>query len=101
MKMVNNLDILLRVYSNSVEVVGHDGNRKVISGKKNVEIINIESVGNYAIKILFNDFHDTGIYSYQYLYELGINKFRNIKEYLINLKKNGLSRETKKSNSTS
>jgi len=83
----------LRVFSNSVEVIGHDGIRKLVFGKKNVKIVNIEAVGNYAIRIIFDDFHNTGIYSFQYLYELGLYKFRKLKSYFRLLKQNGKTRE--------
>jgi DUF971 family protein len=63
---------LLRVYSPSAEVRGHgSGERRLISGKKYVNIEQIELVGNYAIRIVFDDGHETGIYGWDYLRELG------------------------------
>ncbi len=63
---------LLRVESPSAEVQGHDpSQKKIIPGKRNVEIIKVESVGNYAVRITFDDMHDTGIYSWDVLYRLG------------------------------
>jgi len=63
---------LLRVESPSAEVQGHDPSQKqIIPGKQNVEIVKIEPVGNYAVRITFDDMHDTGIYSWDTLYQLG------------------------------
>jgi DUF971 family protein len=56
--------------------------------KKNVKIVGIENVGNYAIRISFDDKHDSGIYSFSYIYELGIQKYSLSKEYIKSLKKN-------------
>ena len=61
----------LRVESPSAEVRGHSpSQKKVVTGKENVAIVGIEAVGNYAIKIVFDDGHDTGLYSWDYLREL-------------------------------
>ncbi|MGI9328852.1 MAG: gamma-butyrobetaine hydroxylase-like domain-containing protein [Pseudomonadales bacterium] len=63
---------LLRVYSPSAEVRGHGaGERKLQSGKKYVKITGIDPVGNYAVRLVFDDGHDSGIYSFDYLAELG------------------------------
>ncbi|MCP5184237.1 MAG: DUF971 domain-containing protein [Pseudomonadales bacterium] len=63
---------LLRVYSPSAEVRGHgDGDRKLQTGKKYVAITSIEAVGNYAIRITFDDGHDTGLYGWDFLHDLG------------------------------
>ncbi|MGI9354877.1 MAG: gamma-butyrobetaine hydroxylase-like domain-containing protein [Rhizobiaceae bacterium] len=63
---------LLRVESPSAEVQGHDpSQKKIIPGKHNVEIMKIEPVGNYAVRIAFDDMHDTGIYSWDTLHRLG------------------------------
>lgn len=63
---------LLRVESPSAEVQGHDpSQKKVIAGKENVEVLKIEPVGNYAVRITFDDMHDTGIYSWDTLYRFG------------------------------
>jgi len=61
----------LRVYSPSAEVRGHGPEeRKLVAGKKHVDIESIEAIGNYAIRITFNDGHDTGLYAWDYLREL-------------------------------
>ena len=65
----------LRVFSPSAEVVGHGPGQRVNPiGKENVKIVEIEPVGNYAIKIVFSDGHDTGIYSWKYFQWLAVNK---------------------------
>ena len=65
----------LRVFSPSAEVVGHGPGQRVNPiGKKNVKIVGVEPVGNYAIKIVFSDGHDTGIYSWKYFQWLAVNK---------------------------
>src|SRR3954454_1130012 len=62
----------LRVTSPSAEVQGHSpAERKTVAGKRDVEIIGVEPIGNYAVKLVFDDLHDTGIYGWKYLYELG------------------------------
>ncbi|MBB71724.1 MAG: hypothetical protein CMF50_04945 [Legionellales bacterium] len=61
----------LRVNSPSAEVQGHGGPKNIPTGKENVTIVAIEPVGNYAIKIIFDDGHDSGIYSWETLYDLG------------------------------
>ena len=72
----------LRVYSPSAEVRGHGpGQENLPTGKENVGISSIEPVGNYAIKIIFDDGHDTGLYSWDYLYELGRNRDALWQEY--------------------
>lgn len=84
---------LLRVYSPSAEVRGHSANeRKLQTGKKNVGISQIEPVGNYAIRIVFNDGHDSGIYAWDYLHELGTNQDKFWQEYLVELKSANASR---------
>src|ERR1035441_5702318 len=65
---------MLRVMSPSAEVQGHSAaERKLISGKRNVAIIEILPTGNYAVRLVFDDMHETGIFSWTYLYELGVN----------------------------
>jgi len=87
----------LRVESPSAEVMGHGPDQKtIVPGRMHVGIINIEPVGNYAVKIVFDDLHDTGIYSWQYLYELGQNQERLWRTYLAALEQRGLSREPKR-----
>lgn len=73
----------LRVHSPSAEVRGHGiGNEKLVVGKENVGIVSIEPVGNYGIKPVFDDGHASGIYSWQTLYELGVNQEKNWQNYL-------------------
>ena len=85
---------LLRVYSPSAEVMGHAPGQEVLqTGKRNVEIADIEPVGNYAVKLQFSDGHDSGIYSWDYLYELGLNRDALWQEYLAKLAAAGLSRD--------
>lgn len=84
----------LRIASPSAEVQGHSPDqRKTVPGKRNVEIMTIEQVGNYAIRISFDDMHDTGLYSYQYLWELGREHDRLWERYLGELEEQGLSRD--------
>lgn len=84
---------LLRVYSPSAEVRGHGpGERKLQTGKKYVNIQAVEPVGNYAIKLVFDDGHDTGIYAWDFLRELGENLDRYWQEYLTELKTANASR---------
>ncbi len=83
----------LRVFSPSAEVRGHsDGERKLQMGKKHVEIKQVEPVGNYAVKIVFSDGHDTGIYSWDYLRELYNNNDHNWSKYLQELEAANASR---------
>lgn len=85
---------LLRVYSPSAEVRGHGHGQEVLqTGKREVDIVAIEPVGTYAIQPRFSDGHDTGIYSWDYLYELGAHKDELWTEYLDRLDKAGKSRE--------
>jgi DUF971 family protein len=85
---------LLRVYSPSAEVRGHGPGQEVLqTGKRNVEIVSIEPAGNYAIQPKFSDGHDTGIYSWDYLYWLGQNSETLWRDYLERLEKAGASRE--------
>lgn len=82
----------LRVFSPSAEVQGHGvGNGKLVLGKEHVTILSIEPVGNYAIKPLFSDGHQSGIYSWKTLYELGIHQTENWKGYLIKKQNNTVS----------
>jgi DUF971 family protein len=85
---------LLRVYSPSAEVRGHGPGQEVLqSGKKNVDIVSVEPVGSYAIQPQFSDGHNTGIYSWDYLYELGANRDRLWRDYLARMEAAGASRE--------
>lgn len=85
---------LLRVESPSAEVQGHNpAGKKIVAGRRHVGIIGIEPVGNYAIRIQFDDLHDTGIYTWDYLYELGEGKEEKWRVYLAALEDRGLSRD--------
>lgn len=85
---------LLRVESPSAEVQGHGGAEKtIVAGRRHVGILNIEPVGHYAIRIDFDDLHDTGIFSWTYLYHLGRNKEAIWQRYLAALEARGLSRD--------
>ena len=84
----------LRVYSPSAEVRGHGPGQEVLqTGKQSVEIRSMEAVGSYAVQPLFSDGHGTGIYSWDYLYELGENQGKLWNDYLEKLKAAGASRE--------
>jgi DUF971 family protein len=84
----------LRVYSPSAEVRGHGPGQEVLqTGKQSVEIRSLEAVGSYAVQPQFSDGHATGIYSWDYLYELGENQEKMWAEYLQRLKAAGASRE--------
>jgi len=83
----------LRVHSPSAEVQGHGPGQGVLQvGKERVNIERIEPVGNYAIKPVFDDGHDTGIYSWGTLYALGVNQSENWRNYLAQLKEAGHER---------
>ena len=85
---------LLRVESPSAEVQGHGPDQKVIvAGKRDVAFIDLESVGNYAVRITFDDHHDTGLYSWDLLYELGHRQDELWRRYLAALEEKGLSRD--------
>ncbi len=85
---------LLRVESPSAEVQGHSASQKqLISGRRHVGIMSLEPVGNYAVRLNFDDLHDTGLFSWSYLYELGLNQDAVWESYLENLAANGLSRD--------
>ena len=84
----------LRVTSPSAEVQGHSpAERKTVPGKRDVEIIGVEPVGNYAVKLVFDDMHDTGIYGWDYLYRLGAEQAQRWQAYLDDLAAKGLSRD--------
>jgi len=83
----------LRVESPSAEVKGHTpSQRKTVAGKRDVAIVSVETVGNYAIRIAFDDLHATGIYSWTYLRELAEGYERIWADYLEALRKKGLGR---------
>ena len=84
----------LRVESPSAEVQGHGpGQKQLVSGRQEVGIVAIEPVGNYAIRIRFDDLHDTGIYSWTYLHELGRDQPKLWANYLAALQASGKSRD--------
>lgn len=84
----------LRVESPSAEVQGHGPSQKrTVAGRRHVGIMAIEPMGNYAVKIRFDDLHDTGIFSWSYLYELGRDQTRRWRNYLNELDSEGLSRD--------
>ena len=84
----------LRVYSPSAEVRGHGTGQEILqTGKREVQITAIEPVGTYAVRLVFSDGHDTGLYSWDYLYDLGANRDAMWKAYLERLAKAGVSRE--------
>ncbi|AMC35609.1 gamma-butyrobetaine hydroxylase-like domain-containing protein [Janthinobacterium sp. B9-8] len=83
----------LRVYSPSAEVRGHGGGPGTLQvGKADVNIVDIVPVGNYAVKLVFDDCHDSGLYSWDHLYELGRNQAVNWQNYLDKLAEAGASR---------
>lgn len=85
---------LLRVESPSAEVQGHGpSQKKTIAGRRHVGIMGVEAVGNYAIRLKFDDMHDTGIFSWDYLYDMGQRKDELWGDYLANLAAKGLSRD--------
>ncbi|MCP4326853.1 MAG: DUF971 domain-containing protein [Alphaproteobacteria bacterium] len=85
---------LLRVESPSAEVQGHGpSQKKILPGRRHVGIMEIEPVGNYAIRIKFDDLHDTGIFSWGYLYDLGARQDEIWATYITELDKRGLSRD--------
>jgi DUF971 family protein len=83
----------LRVLSPSAEVQGHSAEERVtVAGKRNVKIERLEPVGNYAVRIVFDDRHQTGIYTWRYLRDLGETKKTRWRSYLDELAEKGLSR---------
>jgi DUF971 family protein len=87
----------LRVESPSAEVQGHGPGQKIlIAGRAEVGITAVEPVGNYAVRLVFDDLHDTGIYSWSYLYELGREQGERWQRYLAALAAAGLTREPKR-----
>ncbi len=84
----------LRVESPSAEVQGHGpGQKQILSGRRHIGILEIEPVGNYAVRLKFDDLHDTGIYSWDYLYKLGEEHEELWTTYLGELAKRALSRD--------
>jgi DUF971 family protein len=86
---------LLRVYSPSAEVMGHGPGQEVLqTGKRNVTVVELEPVGNYAVKPVFSDGHDSGIYSWDYLYHLGSQQAQLWQDYESRLQQAGVDRDT-------
>jgi DUF971 family protein len=84
----------LRTHSPSAEVRGHGPGQEVLqAGKRNVAVTAIEPVGMYAVKLVFSDGHDTGIFSWEYLHELGRKQESNWKTYLARLEQAGKTRD--------
>jgi DUF971 family protein len=84
----------LRVMSPSAEVQGHSADQRItVGGKRNVAITAIEQVGSYAVRLTFNDMHSTGIYTWEYLYELGAGHCNKWSAYVAELAKKGLDRD--------
>ena len=89
----------LRVYSPSAEVMGHGlGEGTLQLGKEDINITAIEPVGNYAIKLVYDDGHSSGIYSWDYLYELGVNHDSYWQRYLERLSEAGYKRKSNRFN---
>ena len=87
----------LRVESPSAELQGHGSGQKTIIGERaHVGILDLEPVGNYAVRIKFDDLHDTGIFSWEYLYQLGIEHHKRWRDYLTAVAAQGLSREPRR-----
>jgi DUF971 family protein len=85
---------LLRVESPSADVQGHSAaEKKIIAGRRHVGIIGVEPIGNYAVKLKFDDLHDTGIFTWSYLHWMGENMNEVWDAYLNNLEAGGLSRD--------
>ncbi len=85
---------LLRVTSPSAEVQGHsEAERKTVGGKRNVTILSVDPVGNYAVRLGFDDMHSTGIYSWAFLRDLGVNAGQRFQDYLDDLQAKGLDRD--------
>jgi DUF971 family protein len=84
----------LRVRSPSAEVKGHaPSERRVVGGKRDVTILDLHPVGNYAVRLVFDDTHSTGIFSWDYLLELGRNRQQYWQAYVSELAQKGLSRD--------
>jgi DUF971 family protein len=85
---------LLRVESPSAEVQGHNPSQKVIvAGKRNVAIVGVEPVGHYAVRLVFDDGHDTGLYSWTWLHDVANRQDELWRGYLAALEARGLSRD--------
>ena len=88
---------LLRVESPSAEVQGHSPSQKtLVAGRRHVGIMEVEPVGNYAVRLVFDDMHDTGIYTWTYLHHLGRNQEKIFRDYVDALAASGQSRDPPK-----
>lgn len=87
---------MLRVLSPSAEVQGHSPEQRVtVPGKINVQILKVEPIGNYAVRITFDDMHNTGLYTWDYLHQLGVEYEARWQGYLDELAAKGMSRDPK------
>lgn len=87
----------LRVHSPSADVKGHGPGQEVLqTGKEQVGIIEVVPIGHYAVRLVFDDGHDTGLYTWSYLHELGSNMTANWRSYLDRLQRAGYAREKPK-----
>jgi len=85
---------LMRIYSPSAEVQGHGPGQEVLqTGKRNVDVVALEPIGNYAVKPVFSDGHDSGIYSWDYLYFLGSQQAQLWQDYERRLQEAGVDRD--------
>jgi DUF971 family protein len=85
---------LLRVTSPSAEVQGHvESERKTIGGKRNIRILSVDPVGNYAVRLGFDDMHNIGIFSWAFLHEIGRNAGQRFQSYMDDLAAKGLDRD--------
>ncbi len=85
---------LMRVHSPSAEVQGHGPGQEILqTGKREVNVVELEPIGNYAVKPVFSDGHDTGIFSWDYLYFLGSEQDRLWSDYNSRLEAAGMSRD--------
>ncbi|VFQ92614.1 unnamed protein product [Cuscuta campestris] len=84
----------LRIYSPAADSkIRSVGGEKVISGRRYVGMMSAEAVGNYGVRLVFDDMHKTGIFTWDYLYHLGSNKFPLMRNYINTLKRHGLTRD--------
>ena len=85
---------LMRVYSPSAEVQGHGPGQEILqTGKREIGVVNLEPIGNYAVKPVFSDGHESGIFSWDYIYHLGANQAQLWEDYIGRLSQAGVSRD--------
>ena len=85
---------LMRVYSPSAEVQGHGPGQEILqTGKREIGVVNLEPIGNYAVKPVFSDGHESGIFSWDYIYHLGANQAQLWEDYMGRLSQAGVSRD--------